>query len=113
MSMKILNANLAAALKVTIGQIQLGLYNANLANALAMDPEATVAFSMEVVTEDGFNTITRTSTTTPAADEVSTDVTDAYDETTVRTPATTQTDDLNSTGGDTTTTDTTYTEFAT
>lgn len=111
--MKVLLANLPAAVENILLNIKLGIYNANTLGTLSIDPDAEVEFEIEVVTADTFNTIDRTVTETPSGDEVVSDVTEAYNETTIRTPATVQTDDLNSTGGDTTTTDTTYTEFAT
>lgn len=111
--MKVLSSNLATAVQNAILAFQLGAYNANMIGALAIDEEATLTFSMDVVSAEEFNTITRTSTTTPAAAEVTTDVTDSYTETTTETPATTQHDDLSTSGGDDTDTNTTYTEYAT
>lgn len=109
--MKVLNSNLAAAVQSAILNVQLGLYNANVIGGLALDPEMPINFKFDVVTANTFNTITRTSTTTPAAAEVTTDVTDSYTETTTETPATTQHDDLSTSGGDDTDENTTYNAY--
>lgn len=111
--MKILQANLAAAVKATLLNLQLGLYNANVGGSLSIDPEATVTFQMEVVTATGFNSIVRTQTTTPAAAEVTTDVTNSYSETTTQSPATTQSDNMTTSGSSSDTQTTTYSEFST
>ena len=111
--MKCLLTDLPNKVQAALINLQQGIFNANLAAGLAIDPKIDVAFQVELVTAATYNTIIRTQTTTPAANEVSTDVTNAYNETTVTTPATMQTDVLGTSGNDTTDTATTYTEYST
>ncbi len=108
--MKILDTQVAAFVTQTLLDIKKGCFDAYKNGDVLLRLPGKVDFQMEIV-KTAFNGIVRTQTTTPLADEVSTQVSAAFSETTTRTPATTQQDDSAQNGSDISTDTTTYDEY--
>lgn len=133
--MKILESQVAAFVTAILLDIKRGCFDAQKNGDVVLRLPDKVDFQMEIV-KDAFNGIVRTSTmtpsaddvtttvdaaydettdrsstTTPESDEVTTMVADAFEETTTQTPATTQTDDSAQNGADISTDTTNYDQF--
>ena len=89
--MRVLESNFAGYITQTLLDIKKGCYDAFKNGDVILRLPNTIQFQAEVVCASTYNTITRTS---------------------VRTPATTQSDDISLGGSDTTVTDTSYTEYS-